>query len=873
MARRLFLSTTTAVVTTLGALGLPMTAMAQSANQSKSSALEEIVVTAERFSSTVQTTPVAVSAFSPALLEERQVTNVLEAARQIPGIVITPATANAGAARIVLRGAGQENSGILFDPAVGIYIDDVYQPRINGAFFDLFDIASLEVLRGPQGTLYGRNTSGGAIKISTKKPSHTLTYGGDIALGNFNRQDVRLYLSGPLVQDTLAASVSVVKRKRDGFIYSPGNGRDMNNRDSSTFRGKLLWTPTARFSAELSADYISDNSDPGLGVPLQVGVGVNDPFAIGRNRDYTRTELSGPSDSKLTSRGGSLRMSYDVSDTLQINSITGYRQMKQILLNPLWLTAAAVNTGDGARNFLTSSQLSDEFYSQEVNVTLTTERFKGVAGVFYSHEEGNQNYDPVYNSTPRVIDRETTAYSVFAQGTYTLFGGLGLTAGIRANREEADLTQFYYTLTARPQSNSAEFKGTTPKIGLNWQVNSNLLGYVSYTKGFKSGGINVVPPNANTGVPGRIGAPIPYDAEEIDSYEAGFKFQTSDRRFRLNFAVFEARYDGLQLPVFFPGTSTSYTSNASSAKIQGIEIEPTWQVLDALQLYGVMSFSGGEYTSAFTCSNENGRFEECSNRDIKGLIPEQATLGFNFEPQLPIPGSIRVNGQWSYTSRYFNNTANGGPLVETPDVGLYDASIAWTSPDEHWTVSLEGRNLADEQYSLAGLQLSSAAIPSVTGYAGEPRTYALRIRGNFSGADRAVAPPPPPPPPAPPAPPPPPPAEVAYEAREFVVYFPFDQYVLTPEAQQVISQAADYAKGGNATRVVVVGHADTSGSAAYNVRLSERRAKATADALVGSGLAQTALAVDWKGESQPAVATGDGVKEPLNRRATININF
>jgi len=114
---------------------------------------------------------------------------------------------------------------------------------------------------------------------------------------------------------------------------------------------------------------------------------------------------------------------------------------------------------------------------------------------------------------------------------------------------------------------------------------------------------------------------------------------------------------------------------------------------------------------------------------------------------------------------------------------------------------------------------------------------------------------------------------VAYEAREFVVYFPFDQYVLTPEAQQVISQAADYAKGGNATRVVVVGHADTSGSAAYNVRLSERRAKATADALVGSGLAQTALAVDWKGESQPAVATGDGVKEPLNRRATININF
>jgi len=114
---------------------------------------------------------------------------------------------------------------------------------------------------------------------------------------------------------------------------------------------------------------------------------------------------------------------------------------------------------------------------------------------------------------------------------------------------------------------------------------------------------------------------------------------------------------------------------------------------------------------------------------------------------------------------------------------------------------------------------------------------------------------------------------MAYEAREFVVYFPFDQYVLTPEAQTVVQQAADYARSGNATRVVVVGHADTSGSAAYNVRLSERRAKAVADALVGLGVAQTNLAVDWKGESQPAVATGDGVKEPLNRRATIGINF
>ncbi|WP_156447819.1 OmpA family protein, partial [Caulobacter sp. CCH5-E12] len=127
--------------------------------------------------------------------------------------------------------------------------------------------------------------------------------------------------------------------------------------------------------------------------------------------------------------------------------------------------------------------------------------------------------------------------------------------------------------------------------------------------------------------------------------------------------------------------------------------------------------------------------------------------------------------------------------------------------------------------------------------------------------------------PAPPPPPPPPPAAPAYEAREFVVYFPFDQYVLTPEAQAVVQQAAEYAKGGNATRVVVTGHTDTSGSDAYNRKLSERRARAVADGLVGMGLNATTVAVDWKGESAPAVATGDGVKEPLNRRSTVSINF
>ena len=162
----------TAIVTSLSSMILPNLAYAQAQSaQGQTAVLEEITVTAERVSSSLQTTPIAISAFTPEGLSARQITNVLQAAAAIPGVMITPTTGGSNSARIHMRGAGQENGGVLYDPAVGVYIDNIYMPRINGAFFDLFDIDRLEVLRGPQGTLYGRNTNGGAIKIVTKRPS------------------------------------------------------------------------------------------------------------------------------------------------------------------------------------------------------------------------------------------------------------------------------------------------------------------------------------------------------------------------------------------------------------------------------------------------------------------------------------------------------------------------------------------------------------------------------------------------------------------------------------------------------------------------------------------------------------------------------
>ena len=208
--------------------------------------LEEVVVTAQRFESSIQTTPIAVTAITSQALEERAISNVLQAAEEIPGIVIEPITGSSTAMRVVSRGANQELAGFRNQPTMGVYVDDFVQPRLVGSFFDFFDIERMEVLRGPQGTLYGRNSSGGAMKIQTKRPTYTWTGGGQLSAGNWAQREEKGYVSGPIIADKVAFSVSAVKRERDGFIWGLVPQRLMGRLDSSAERLKLLFTPTQK---------------------------------------------------------------------------------------------------------------------------------------------------------------------------------------------------------------------------------------------------------------------------------------------------------------------------------------------------------------------------------------------------------------------------------------------------------------------------------------------------------------------------------------------------------------------------------------------------------------------------------------------------
>jgi iron complex outermembrane receptor protein len=710
--------------------------VAQDASDDADGGLAEIMVTAERFSSSVQKSPVAITAVDAQALEERMVTNVLTAAQEIPGIKITAAQGSNTSASIALRGVGQSTAGINFDPAVGIYIDGVYQPRINGAFFDFFDIASMEVLRGPQGTLYGRNSSGGALKIQTKRPNYLWEGKAELSAGNFDYFGGKAYLTGPLIDDVLAFSVSGVARQRDGFLYGTEHGRQIGDIDSRAERVKLLFTPNEKFEAELSVFAIQDYSEAGVPVPLQVFPGINIPEANGSfNRDLTRTEIYGPlGEGSINNLGVALNMRYFVSDTVEFNSITGYgNQRTSSTGNTLFVSAAMQDAKERGEDVTQASnnqgRTHNEFWTQELNMTYNSERLKGVVGLYYMDEEG-QSRATTANSPTIDQDRLTTASAVFAQGTYYVGGGVGLTAGVRYTREEAEFTQFYRQLLGASQSANKTFTSTTPKFGVNWEVSQNFMTYASYTQGFKSGGFNPIPPNANTGVPDQIGSPTPYNPEDVESYEVGFKYQTLDSKFRLNAALFRAKYDGMQLPVFFPGTSTIYTSNATSGVVKGVELEPTWQINRDLMLYGNLSYNEGEYTGPFPCSNQFGQRIDCQDKELVGLIPWKGMLGVRYSPALPVPGSVTLNGSWSYHDEYQNNVANT-PLVYTVDASTYNASVSWLSPDEKWNMALDVRNLTDKHYSLAGLQQSHPVQPAVSAFPNSPREIVFRVGVNF----------------------------------------------------------------------------------------------------------------------------------------------
>jgi iron complex outermembrane receptor protein len=684
----------------------------------------EIVITAERYGGAVRTTPIAVTALGEKALTDRQVVNVRDLVTQVPGITLAPATAASSQMKIVVRGAGTETGGIRTNGTVGVYIDNVIQPRPQGSFFDFFDISRVEFLRGPQGTLYGRNTSGGAIKLLTKDPSYEWTGAAQIGVGDWNAREAKGYLSGPLIADKVAFSVSGVHRQRDGFITGLLHHRKVGDLDRSAQRAKLMIEPSSKLRLVAAVYAMQDTSDAIVPLQLVTVPGVDDPYAI-PNRDLTVDETFANRKQKITQWGASLNATYDITDNLQLASITGYGKLKQLNFGNDTFLSPSLISARGGLIIANSSvvHLDDHWFTQEANLIYTGDRLKLVAGAYYFYENGTQQGAAAGAQTD---DAKNTvkAPAAFGQATYEVVDGVSVVAGIRYTRETTDYLALTIGSAAGAQIGHSTFSSWTPKLGVNWEINDRVFTYASWTRGTRSGGFNSRDPA--TGVL----KPTPYGAEWVDSYEVGAKLALP-YGFRLNSAAYLADYSDLQLSTFIPGNNIIVTLNAGAARIWGLELEPNWQVSDSLNIYSNIALAHGKYTKDFMCANQFGVQVDCTNKRIKGLPKFKAGTGIRFTPLIPgIPGRLTFNGSWDHTSKVYNNIANEPALVQTAKLDLFNASVGWRSPDNRWTASLEARNLTNKHYVQAGL-LRSGPTPAVVGYVGEPRQILFRLGYEF----------------------------------------------------------------------------------------------------------------------------------------------
>ena len=472
-------------------------------NGGHDSATGEIVVTARRTEERLQRVPASVSAFNERALDRIQAEDTTGLQGAVPNLNIVQGRGSSNATNIYIRGIGQPDALQTFDPAVGVYVDDVYLSRIRGNQLDLLDVDRIEVLRGPQGTLYGKNTIGGAIKYVSRKPGKQFRADASVTVGSYHQFDVKAAVSGP-VSDTLSLGLAFIREKHEGYVKDPVLDRRYNDKNNWGTRAALAFTPSSRFRFDLSADYSHDNDALNVGAPINelrhlFSNTVILPLAQDPS-DYdfkARTTPGLPNSTKLRHWGVAGTATYDIGDGLTLKSITAYRKLHTKDFIDIDATQAQV--GD------VLVDVHQHQLSQELQLAYTSDRLSGVAGLYYLDERNESHQEAFANDlvdlTPfrgvfpdfllgpsnfptflRTIDDDlkTKSYAGYANASYTIVPNVRLSAGVRWTKETKDYFRTTSTFSSSPLLTSGapfdfappkgKWTDVSPMASLDWQA-------------------------------------------------------------------------------------------------------------------------------------------------------------------------------------------------------------------------------------------------------------------------------------------------------------------------------------------------------------------------------------------------------------------
>jgi iron complex outermembrane receptor protein len=712
---------------------------------------EEIVVTARRTEESLQNVPASVSAFSERRLEQIGAVDSTGLQGAVPNLNIVQGRGSSNATNIYIRGVGQPDALQTFDPAVGFYVDDVYYSRIRGTQMELFDVDRVEVLRGPQGTLYGRNTIGGAYKIVTRRPGQDPHGTAQVTVGDYGLLEARLAASGPIT-DNLAIGATVFGTSRDGYVTNPATGEDYNDRNAWGARVALAWDPTSTFSADLSVDYQSEDNALAMGQAqnnLTNILGGTIYVVPSPTPDFTyhaQATPGLPNHSELLHRGAALHLSWDLGNNWTINSITSRR-----LLNYddyVDIDATPVELGD------VQVAVDQNQTSEELQAVYHGDRLTLVGGVYYLREDVGSHqeaYADAYvtgflglTSFTRTIDDDlvTTSQAAYLNATYAITPRLNVSAGVRYSDEHKDYDRSTSTFYSNPLFNSTfafsvahDWTDTSPMISLDYHVTDDVMLYARASRGFKAGGFNGRSNNA--------GEEAPYDPETLTSYEVGARSSWMDGRLTANLSVFTNTYEDFQArvsdvvhdPITDIDVPAITVVNAGQLDINGAELELAFNPFESLHLdaqLGYLDASYGEFHDArFTSFGGSRAFQ------TPAFSPEwTARYGASYDFELGAGGTLTLAASARFRSRMAlavdNTRVNSN--VELPgmfqdDYWLYDASATWR-PNDVLSIALVGRNLSDEVYKTDAQEFSSVGNIR-TAYYGAPQTVALVVTAHY----------------------------------------------------------------------------------------------------------------------------------------------
>jgi iron complex outermembrane receptor protein len=725
-----------------------------------SSGIQDIVVTARRTAENLQKVPLSITAFTPARLRDLSLRNVPDVAKQTPGLITNQSPNDPSGGTIFIRGLGAPDVLINLEPAVAVYVDGIYLPQSIGLSAALVDVQRVEVLKGPQGTLYGKNTTGGALTITSRAPDLENVNGYiDGRLGNYSLREITAAISLPIVEDKLAVRFAGQHTEHGGYGHD-ANDAPLNAVNNDTVRGRLTWHPDDRLTVDLIGDY-TDVDNSGVAVrPSSVtadptGFGIIETAAelglnpanladlltarnalasyIGKGGFYDDLSNS-PQASKSRAYGVSGTIAYDLSDDLKFKSISGER----------WLSRHTLEDIDGTPfNILYANQISkDRVFSQEGQFIGRTGSLNWIAGGYYARAVGFDNtkaysllaLNPL-NPTGFFEDALDRTFGIYGQGTYAVTSTVNLTGGLRYTWDHREAIAHNYNATGctlDPSFNvdlpdgcssptlSRQDHGLSYLASVDWHFAPSMMVYVKTSRGFRGGGLNVRSSTAATNPS--------FEPEQATDYEIGTKLDLFDRHLRIDGALFHTRLKNAQesvIQVFGdPPATVTAIENAATAIIKGFELEATVVPFDGLTINGSIGYVDARFKHFEDVTGDrSGEKFPVPKVNYSGTVTYSLPIGTD-----KLTFVANVAGR---SSQSFYAPVTDVASVTQKSYAILTGRIAYTIAAIDADVAVFATNITAKKYLAFADAYDKIGLGFNTVYPGEPRTFGVELTKRF----------------------------------------------------------------------------------------------------------------------------------------------